>query len=428
MSILKRYERQDTPLAPSSFWDTVLLHVYIRDHSKKLFSCYSAGDREGFFDNLTILIHKPISAITAIGNLFVLIRELIPTFKSAISWIPPFAQALSGAGVFLSITQLFLETMGMQRVISFQAQFIHSPPPENSDLAKLKKWASHTKKIATTLQNGFKSLNTQDPAVKEALDDLHEVLNRCEDILNLNDSNAESARTIYAMRLEIAVQKRNLKLLKKYKEMADVSETAKEKLHRRLGIQFVNNLSLGTLDKNIAALNKLAADLNELAQKVGNLKGKELAAGLDPTDYDTLPDAHNSIKEASAINETMQTQLNKRMVAHSLGSIASLLTMAGCAFSILGMPYIGLPLIVLGSCLGMARFLFWITYSESTGWERETDKWLNNQILTAQEIFSDIAGALSSLVTLLPGNQIESEMGIEPIEPLNMPPVPEKLA
>lgn len=316
----------------------------------------------------------------------------------------------------------------MQRVISFQAQFIHSPPPENSDLAKLKKWASHTKKIATTLQNGFKSLNTKDPAVKEALEDLHEVLNHCEAILNLNESHAESTKTICAMRLEIAVQKRNLKLLKKYKEMADVSETAKEKLHRRLGIQFVNNLSLETLDKNIADLNNLAANLDKLAEKVGNLKGKELVAGLDPTDSEKLPDTLNSIKEASAINETMQTQLNKRMVAHSLGSIASLLTMAGCAFSILGMPYIGLPLIVLGSCFGMARFLFWITYSESTGWEREIDKWINNQILTAQEIFSDIAGALSSLVTLLPGNQIESEMGIEPIEPLNMPPVPEKLA
>lgn len=414
------YESYYIPLAPSSVFDPLFLGVYIRDNYNKVSSCSSSGDREGILDHFTILIQKPISAITAVGNAFLLLREYLPVFKSVVEWIPPFAQALAGAGIFLSITQLFLETVGMQRVVSFQTQFIDSPLPESNDLDKLKKWAKHTKQITEKFRNGFERLDTQkegkDPAIKEAIEDLDRILLQCDNVLNLESSNTGGTIAIHAMLLDIAVQKRNLKLLKKYMEQADGNEVIKEKLYRRLGIQFVKNTSVADLQKHITALDTLILNLSHFvtAQSTGDEwdagfelsglpaipkeKGKISASKqVNEADFEIskvpeiITNARIDLEKTGKTNESMHTQLTKRKIAHMLGSISSLLMIAGLALTMMGLPQFGLPLMILGSGFGMARFLFWITFSESTGWKPEIGKWIEEQIREVKEILSSIA-------------------------------------
>jgi len=400
--------------APSSFWDTVLLHLYVRDSAKKAYSCYSVGDKEGFFDNLTILIQKPISAITAVGNTFLMCREILPAFKSVAIWIPSFTQALSGAGIFLSITQLFLETMGMQRVVSFQAQFIHSPPPETRDPGELKKWAEHTKKIAENMKRGFERLKEQKNGqglevndIDKAIKDLDLIVQLSDVIVNHRDLESQGKAIIdtYINRLDASVQIKNLKLLKKYKEEAEGSEIVTEKLHRRLGIQFVENLSVEDLDGQIETLDnflglKKALAQSELAKASSQLELEEVQGQSNQLESNglglanapsELESTRPALQETNKLIETMQIQFEKRKIAHSLGSIASLLMITGFVLSLLGMPHIGLPIMILGSFFGMVRFLFWISCSESEGWKAEPDKWVNSQIDLVKQIFSGIA-------------------------------------
>jgi len=81
-------------------------------------------------------------------------------------------------------------------------------------------------------------------------------------------------------------------------------------------------------------------------------------------------------------------QIEKRKTAHTLGAIGVLILLSGLILGAVAAcpPFLAFALVLLGTGVGAARFLFWAGYAESEGWENyELNKWMNGTLAQIKE-------------------------------------------
>lgn len=387
-SLIKRINStpNNHPDPVPGFPDVVKWVSHIFENLSRIVTYHRMGDKEGVRDHSVLLLQKPISAINTLGNLFLLIKEALPFFKASASYVLPLSQTVGGLGLFLSATQFYLEVTTLRRVFAFESRFLlSSSAPKNEDPGDIKKWAEKIKLIAQDLKKRSEEYPDEYPA--EDQDALQKIIRQAQALIDLSPDTI--LLNTHKELLVCLVQKRDIQTLQHYIDQT-TDEAQLERLYRRLGVNFVEE-----------AKEKVANSLKELKTIEAN-KRVEITEGK-ALDQDQRELATKTSKAAQSILNSMSIQLLKRKIASSLGSTGAILVFAGIMLSLLGLPWIGLPLLIVGSVLGVGRFLFWVSFSESKDWKPELGAWVRVHVEAIQKAL------LGLLVKLREGTVAEVE-------------------
>jgi hypothetical protein len=409
------------------------------------------GDKEGFFDQLSIAVQKPASAFNALTGLGVKIIEA----GSFLHWfgdktfIVPLSKAVSGLGIILCISEIFLETISLKRSLAFGSQFINSPAPEinvNSDKVtqeenskKMIKWARKTQLIINQLQS------------KNPEDRLDEIQGKFEELITAIDKTHDTIELVKEINQKILT--RDLNKLNDQITLALANPAEKAKLQRRLGVLFFNatttvlNQVMPEINKKIDTQGKLLPDTglieddegNVLSEKThqkpppnrGLLLGKDETISLIDTSKKMIPDRGLTIGEKGNISSTelegltntlekaqktlkkMHIQLKKRQTAYKIGILGATILLGGLAVGITFTvcPLIPIALVLIGTLLGIARFLYWAAYAESDGWENDLGNWAESKVVQIQEhILKPILELVPAPIALDPNSCNQEEI------------------
>ncbi|MGE5196290.1 MAG: hypothetical protein ACM3JI_03045, partial [Anaerolineae bacterium] len=165
----------------------------------------------------------------------------------------------------------------------------------------------------------------------------------------------------------------------------------------------------GIVKKNFSTLNKKerAAKVKEIvheelqikkikfARRVGPWFVREvedIVPGLlrgfrskDPTKRDQ---AKTLTKE---LTKDIQIQAQKKMLVHIIGLIALTLTISALAFSMIGIPYIAIPFLILGTVVAFLRYLLSTGFLCKRGWAFDMKKTLSKRLIHSfDEVLSPI--------------------------------------
>lgn len=351
-----------------SFTDVVTWPSQVKKAFSRMWTYYNSHDYEGFRDHLVLLFQKPISAINTIGNLFILIRESAPFFSSSAHYILPLTFTTGAVGTALCVSQIYLETVALARVLFFESKFINSVAPESEDHREMQQWAKKTVAIVKKLLG--KEGQTTEAKYLESIQSL------CEDILDPLNQEPEVLSKLKDI-LTLTIQLHDLSILQNHIQQTD--EKSREELYRRLGVNFVHSMEkeLGDQIQEISHLIKKNCQPIVRPGAVDELESLESGKLSDDA---KIPERAQGIsKTAAKVLKSMHIQMLKRKIAHKLGTWGAAILLAGIITSLF-CPMIGLGLILLGSLIGVARFLFWIGYSESEDWNFELGQWVSLQI------------------------------------------------
>ncbi|MDP1608773.1 MAG: hypothetical protein Q8L98_05620 [Chlamydiales bacterium] len=321
-------------------------------------------DHEGLRDHSILALQKPASIINMLGTLTVKVIEVGSFFKwfGDKHFIVPLSSAVSGLGIALCISEIALETLALKRVTAFQAQFINSPAPNVDHEKEIRQWAKKTQNIAEHLDK------------KTPTHGFDEIAKSCKNLLlaiDHEDSWLELAQT-----LEGQVLSKDLNTLNNL--IGSLDEKGKERLYRRLGMNFVDQ-ALG----NLASLTNLLNNKIDESNKPTGDQGLEMDAE-NITSTLTNPENKTILDKAKEELRIMNIQIQKRQLIHTIGLIGNFILGMGLVLSFVN-PLIALPFIFLGVLISFIRFILWTGFAESKEWKCELGTWAKNTVSEIKE-------------------------------------------
>ena len=345
-------------------------------------SC-AIDDEEGKLDASLRLAQQPFSFLGAVGSLTISAMEIGLFFKSFKfpNYAPYISTLASGLGLALCTLELFCESIGLQRSISFLSKFYYSSPPKLPPLSEIQntteikekiiKWAQHLIKNPESMQVDLGMAHSQ--ALLLQLNRLVTNLQAEGSFLSEPEVRAETQRFLQQVNDQILLS--DLKHLQR--EYFIVSQSEMEKIDAIARKKFPE-LSEAELYRKKDGLTSqfLVRKGSNLARRVQCWFVRELNEKLEPLiEKLSHPDANIRALarvEAKELLELMDIQSKKKMMAHVIGIIGIVILIAGLIAGLVACPYL-LPIVLLGvgGLFAIARYHFALGYWNSRGWHFE---------------------------------------------------------
>jgi hypothetical protein len=331
------------------------------------------GDKEGMLEYGLRMTGSPFNLLNAgmqsvsyVANAGMRIKALSTPSASVLTFL---ATKITAAGLIFSIIEGILETLGLARSVAILKNS-YSP-----DLERIKQ-ALSTETPETRFQKFSECLEylRKKPLpeeVKAEIEDLFackENIPQPEFFMRSEELFGKVKENIYLSKLE-QIQKKHFSISpKKIRKIDDYVQTqlshisAKEKLERKERIELTKkkNQLIRRIQNNLT---------NELEQSISSL-----TSGLQSSDKKIRLE---TLKKTAQVFENIHIQAQKRILTHVIGMLAVAITITGLALALLAFPYL-IPLLVMtiGSVLSFVRYYLDAGYSETRGWDFNTQNCL----------------------------------------------------
>jgi len=354
-------------LGPGSINVPGMTNVYFApsnliDGIKALIAAIKIGDKEGVVENTLRVIEAPFCFSNAFMQcIYNALHAGVylnvfshPSLPFALSTTGPLFITIAIAGFLFCVIEGAIETFGLVRTIDF---FKNSYPTEIEDLKQLK-FSSCIKKISQLPPDVVAEINS----FIESND-----LSLSENVERMKKISEELQTNIYSTQLT--------KLEQTYfqvspEEINEINDYVKNKLSH-LSPEEQN------ARKSQIIKNSLDAKKSELTRKIHPWLTNEIEGSLPDVIrglQSPLPSEQIKAKEkAESIFADIKIQSQKKMLVHSIGMVAVLVTIAGliagCVFCPVLVPFI---LLGIGGAIAIARGLVFWGYMNARGWNFST--------------------------------------------------------
>jgi len=365
------------------------------------------NDPEAWLDASLRLAQQPFSFLSAIAAGAVTILEIGVYFKSFQfqSFLPMANIAASFLGLILCAIELFCESLGLHRAVSFLSNYYSTGSPKLPDFSemetpeqlkeKLIKWARYNIENPESMQKNLGTERTQ--AIVQQLNGFIADLEANGSALSQPEFRAQTQNFISQVKEKLVLTDL-MHLRHKY---FSISPLGLERIDALARHRFpdLSGADLEEKKGEIATefVNRKASDL---ARRVQPWFVRELDEKLDPLiekiangDPQIRAQAH---QEAVELLDLMDIQAKKKMIAHIIGIIGITIVAAGLIAGMFSCPFI-IPVILLsiGGAIALGRYCFAMGYWNSRGWHFEISecipkpiKWVYRKIkelVTVQE-------------------------------------------